>query len=109
MYPTRNENSPYEKYVGIEPNTIKKLIIFQKQPISETAQVKLTTSDFDSGQNSTILVRERVRGSKLERAYKKRKGVLMDQSQHTITFLPTGTNKQIIYFQTGYWNTTKHR
>ena len=83
-------------YVGTELNTIKKLIIYRKRPISEPQKVKLSTSDFDSGQDSAILVRERVRGSKLEEAYEKRKSVLLNQSEHTITFLPAGTNQETI-------------
>ena len=45
----------------VEPNTTKKLIINRKQPTSETQEVNLFTSDFDSGQDLAILVRERVR------------------------------------------------
>ena len=49
MYRFGNGKSPYEQYVGVEPMTIKKLIMNRKQTIS------------------VILVRERVRGRKLER------------------------------------------
>ena len=78
----------------MKPTTIKEPIIIGKQPISETHEVKLPTSDIDSGQDSILLVRERVRGRKLEGPYKKRKGVLLDQLQHTITYLPAGTGQQ---------------
>ena len=96
MYPTRNGKSPYKKYVGIDPNTVKKLETSRESPISESSEVKLSPSDFESGQDSTIFVRERVRGTKLESAYKKRKGTLLDQSQHTITFLPAGKSQETI-------------
>ena len=96
MYPTRNGKSPYKKYVGIDPNTVKKLVTCRESPISESSEVKLSPSDFESGQDSTIFVRERVRGTKLESAYKKRKGTLLDQSQHTITFLPAGKSQETI-------------
>ena len=33
---------------------------------SDTSDIKLTETDFESGQDSAILVRERTRGSKLE-------------------------------------------
>ena len=82
--------------MGNGPNTIKKLLISRSTTISDPAEVKLSTSDFESGQDSTILVRERVRGSKLESAYKKRKGKLLDQSEYTITFLAAGTNQKTI-------------
>ena len=97
MYPTRNGKSPYEKYVGIEPNTIKKLVTSRELPISDSSEeVKLSPSDFESGQDSTTFVRERVRGTKLENAYEMRKGTLLDQSQHTITFLPAGKTQETI-------------
>ena len=58
--------------------------------------MKLTETDFESGQDSAILVRERTQGTKLEGAYKKRKGTLLEQSNHTITFLPAGSNKATV-------------
>ena len=67
-----------------------KLVINNRQSIPESPEVKLTESDFESGQDSTILVRERTRGSKLQGAYQKRKRFLLEQSDHTITFLPAG-------------------
>ena len=43
------------------------------------------------------MVQERSRGSKLEGAFKKRKGVLLENINLTITFLPAGrTQKTII-------------
>ena len=71
-----------------EPNTIKILIINKGLSILENQDVKLTEMDFESGQDSAILVRERVRGSTLECAYKKKKGSLLTQSENTISFLP---------------------
>ena len=53
-------------------------------------ELKLDETDFESGQDSSILVRERSRGTKLDRAFKKREGVLLEQSNHRITFLPAG-------------------
>ena len=42
------------------------------------------------------MVRERSRGSKLEGAFKKRKGLLLENSNHTITFLPAGRTQSTI-------------
>ena len=50
-------------------------------------------TDFELGQDSTILFRERARGSKLERAYQRRKGTLLSESEHTITFLTAGKTR----------------
>ena len=81
----------------IEPKTIKKLVTSRELPILESSEeLKLSPSDFELGQDSTIFVRERVRGTKLENAYKKRKGTILDQSQHTITFLPAGKTQETI-------------
>ena len=96
MYPSDNEKSAYEKNTGREPNTIKKLKTEPFRCISEPSTVKLSDTDFESGQDSTILVRERTRGTKLEGAYKKRRGTLLEQTNHTITFLPAGSSESTI-------------
>ena len=75
MNPSARRRSPYECYTGQEPNTIKRLETNKKQFISETPEVELAGEDFESGQDSTIMVRERTRRSKLEGAFKKRKGL----------------------------------
>ena len=87
--------SPQEKYTGAEPQTIKKLVINKRQSISESTEVKLTESDFKSGQDSSILVRERTRGSKLQGAFRsgkescwnnwiKRSHSCRSENQHTL-------------------------
>ena len=96
MYPSANRKLAYEKNTGREPNTIKKLITEPFRCISEPSTVKLSDTDFESGQDSTILVRERTRGTKLEGAYKKRKGTLLEQTNHTTTFHPAGSSKSTI-------------
>ena len=90
MNPTANKKSPYERYTGQEPNTIKGVLTNTDKPISETPAIELSNENFESGQDSTIPMRERSRGAQLERAYKKRKGVLLVNSNHTILFLPAG-------------------
>ena len=79
-----------------EPNTIKRLVINRDQCISDTSEFKLTETDFESGQDSAILVRERTRGSRLEGAFKKTKGTLLEETKHTVTFLPAGKGKATI-------------
>ena len=41
-------------------------------------------------------MRERTRGSKLEGAFKKKKGTLLEETEHTVTFLPAGKGKATI-------------
>ena len=72
---------------------MKRLVINRDQFISKPTDFKLTETDFELVQDSTILVREPTRGSKLEGAYKKRKRILLEQTDYTVTFLPAG-NKQ---------------
>ena len=93
MYPSAKGKLAHEKYTGKEPNTIKKLVVNSFRSISFPPTVHLSDTDFESDQHSIILVRERTRGTKLERANKKRKGVLLEQSNHVITFLPAGRNQ----------------
>ena len=89
MNPSANNKSPYERYTGREPNTIKRISTYTSWLISEAPA--FGEEGFESGQDSTIIVRERARGAKLEGAYKKRKGDLLEQSNHKIlTFLPAG-------------------
>ena len=87
---------PYEQYTRVEPITIKELVINSRQSISETPEVKLTESDFESCKDSNILVRERTRGSKLQGAFQKRNEVFLEQTDHKITFLPAGKTKPTI-------------
>ena len=89
MNPSATKKSPYERYTGQEPNIIKRIVTNTTQFFSEKPEIELTP-EFESGQDSTIMIRERARGSKLEGAFKKRKGTLLENSNHTITFLPAG-------------------
>ena len=96
MYTSKNAKSSYWKSTGIQPNTIKKLVINRDQFFSKLADFKLTETDFEFGPDSTGLVRERTQGSKLEGAYQKRKGILLEQTDHTMTFLPAEKTKRTI-------------
>ena len=100
MYFSATGNSAYEKFTEQEPNTIKKLVTESFRCISDSPTVELTDMDFESGQDSAILVRERTRGTKLEGAFKKRRGPLLEHSTHTITFFPAGSNQPTIISKT---------
>ena len=70
MYLSTKGKSAYEKYTGKESNTIKKLVVNSFRNISYQPQsvIHFSDTDFVSGQDSTIMVRERTRGTKLEGA-----------------------------------------
>ena len=56
----------------------------------------MSPADFSEEVDSIILVRERVRGSNLEGAYKKKKGKIIDEASPTISVLPK-KGKTVIY------------
>ena len=65
--------------------------ILEKDP-----QLQIEPEDFSEEADSTILVRERVKGTKLEGNFKKFKGQTVSQSENTIPLLPK-SGKQDIY------------
>ena len=61
-------------------------------------KLELSPASFSEEVDSTILVRECVCGSKLEGAYKKKKGPIIDETSHTISILPKkGKEVTVIY------------
>ena len=96
MNPSATKLSPFERHTCQEPNTMQRIITNYKQVFSDNQEVNINNDDFESGQDSAIVVRERARGTKLEGLYKKRKGVQLENSKHTITFLPAGRTQSTI-------------
>ena len=89
------------KISSAEPHTSRKFTtvkdIITTKPIQHNYNVsdndnnfELTMSDFPADQDSEILVRERTRGSKLETAYKEKKGQIIAEIPHTITMKERG-------------------
>ena len=62
MNPSAARRSPFERYTGQEPNTIERIVTNNQQFTSENPEVELSNEDFESGQDSAIMVRERGRG-----------------------------------------------
>ena len=90
--------SPFEKQFGREPNTVKSNIVSElvensKGFLERDSKVTFSTSDFEEEIDSTILVRERTRGSKLEPTFTKKRGRILEETDHTISFLPQGKKK----------------
>ena len=100
LFALRSEKGPdkksaFERQNGRKPNTEKSRMI-EKCILDQDPQIEIEPEDFSEEADSTILVRERVRGTKLEGAFKKVKGQIVGESTHTITILPK-TGKQIVY------------
>ena len=64
--------------------------------LEKDPQLQIEPEDFSEEADSSILVRERVKGTKLEGNFKKVKGQRVSQSENTITILPK-SGKQTIY------------
>ena len=96
MNPSATRKSPDERYTEQEPNTMKRILTNKNRFISEQTEFELSGNDIESGQDSTFMVRERSRGYKLEGVFKKRKEILLENSNHTITFLPAGRTQSTI-------------
>ena len=64
--------------------------------LEKDPQLQIEAEDFSEEADSTILVRERVKGTKLEGNFKKIKGQIINQSENTITVLPK-SGKETIY------------
>ena len=89
--------SSFEKLYGRQPNTVKSNVVERIKNVSETEpKVTFSPSDFEEEIDSTILVRERTKGSKLEGQYKRKAGKVIKETEHTITFLPKKSNKEVI-------------
>ena len=54
-------------------------------------------SDFQDELDSSILVRERARGSKLDGTFKKKSGKVVSESAHTLTMIPEKANTPKVY------------
>ena len=52
--------------------------------------MQLALSDIESGQESTILVRERTRNTTLDPVFAKKHGKILSSTRHTISFLASG-------------------
>ena len=68
----------------------------EKSILEQDPQIEIAPEDFSEEADSTILVRERVRGTELEGAFKEVKGKIVGESSHTITVLPKA-GQQVVY------------
>ena len=67
--------------------------MFQKR----TPNLEIRPSVFQDKLDSSILVRERARGSKLEGTFKKKSGKVVSESAHTITMILEKSNAPKVY------------
>ena len=73
VYKKKDGRSPFEKHMGNEPNTVKSNLVGKFMDIPEQdSKLEFQPSDFQHETDSTILVRERSKGSKLEPTFGKK-------------------------------------
>ena len=88
--------SAFEKHIGRKPNTPNSRLI-EKCHLEKDPAIEIEPEDFSEEADSTIFVRERVRGSKLESVFKKVRGQIVMQSENKITVLPNANKKETTY------------
>ena len=84
----KEKESPFKQQFGREPNTVKSIIIEKPGNVSGQQQLNLEIEEFPRDTDSSILVRERSRGTKLESTFRRKDGKILGESEHTIPFLP---------------------
>ena len=87
--------SAFEKPNGRKLNTQKSRMI-ENCNLDQDPRIEIKPEDFSEEADSTVLVRERVRGTKLEGAFNKVKDQVVGQSTNTVTILRK-TGKQVVY------------
>ena len=81
---------------GQKPNTIKNLLLEKPKSCLETDNtLQLSPEDFPKDDDSTILMRNKTRNTKLEGQFAKKKGQIVSESEHTIT-MATPRGRQVI-------------
>ena len=84
--------------MGKELNTVKPNLVSKWLGISEQdPDLQFDNSDFQDDLDSTDLVRERSRGTKLQGAFDKKAGRKLKESAQTITMLPEASNEPEMY------------
>ena len=87
--------SAFEKHMGRKPNTLKSAMI-GKCILERGPLIEIEPEDFSDKADSTSLVRERVRGTKLEGAFRKMRGNIVREAGKTVTILPRSGKSTIV-------------
>ena len=84
--------------MGKEPNTVKANLVGKfRNILAQDSQVEFQPLDFHGDTDSTILVRERTKGSKLESTFARKTGKVLRETDHTIAILPENTKRPKIF------------
>ena len=100
--------SAFQRHLGRTPNTPKSRLI-EKCNLERNSAINIEPEDFSEEADSTILVRERVRGTKLEAPFKKVKGKVVEQTDHTITVKQSSSKMSTTYSKRDVVNSTEQK
>ena len=92
-----NKLSPFERHYGRKPGTILNNLVCKPSFLATDPNLELNKSDFAPDQDSTILVRKRSRGSKLDGTFAKKRAYFVRQSPHTLTVQHPGQTLPTTY------------
>ena len=87
-----DNTSEFERQRGRNPNTLKSAMI-KKCILEKDPQLQIEPENFNEEAHITLLVREQVKGTKHEGNYKRKKGKVAGQNEHTIRVLPKSGNQ----------------
>ena len=73
-----------------------KSVMIEKFILDRDPLIEIEPEDFSDDADSTILIRERVRGTTLEGAFKKVRGNIVKETGNTLTILPRCGKSTII-------------
>ena len=94
----KDGTSPFERQMGRQPNTVKSNLMSKLLAISEQdPNLEFEQSDFQDDLDSTVLVRERARCSKLQGTFDKRAWRKIKEMAHTVTMLPESSGRPKTY------------
>ena len=82
-----DRKSAFEGHMGRKPNTLKSALI-GKCILDKDPRIEIKPEDLSEEADFNILVRERVRGTKLEGPLRKVKGNIVNESENTLKILP---------------------
>ena len=91
----KDGKSAFERLKNHKPNTPKSTMV-NNFISDQDPNLQIEESDFSPDVDSTVLIQEKIRGSKLERIFAKTKARIMSESKHTITVMPDKGNPEIL-------------
>ena len=90
----KDGKSPFERHTGRKPNTVTSIIVKLYKELNNLGYDKSVEldrlEDFPRDDDSMIFVRERQRKGKLAGLFKKRRGRVTKETEHTVQFAPEG-------------------